>query len=108
MVLVVAAIPASHGFSSAGVLPLSCSTRAARCPGSRSLAPALGLRMQVESKDKPAADVEKTVEKYGLEAGVFKALTFVPSLKVQPGFRVSRWRLGCLPAQMHGTSRTLS
>merc|ERR1719183_2873795 len=31
--------------------------------------------MQVESKDKPVADVEKTVEKFGLEAGVFKALT---------------------------------
>jgi len=58
--------------------------------------------MQVESKDKPAADVEKTVEKYGLEAGVFKALTFVPSLQVQPGFRLSRWRLDCLPAQLHG------
>ena len=47
----------------------------------------LGLRMQVQEEEKKAKDPEEVTKKYGLEAGIFTALTLVffpPSFQFLP------------------------
>ena len=100
LMLAAAALPVSQGFAAGMLLPLApSSSRAATRAAARAPLPALGLRMQVESKDKPAVkdekvDREKDVQKFGLEVGVFKALTYSPCPRGSPG-QYPGQRLAC-------------
>ena len=90
LMLAAAALPVSQGFAAGMLLPLAqSSSRAATRVAGRAPRAALGLRMEVESKDKPAVDTEKVdeekdVKKFGLEFGVFKALTYPPCPRGSP------------------------
>ena len=73
IVALLAASPVAQGFSpSLGAL---AGTKAVR--GSRTVPrPGVGLRMQVADEEKEKKkDVEEVTKKYGLEAGLFTALT---------------------------------